>query len=160
MKHLIMVASLFFLAAFGPAPSDVEKKAVNKVLDTLHAAAAEADWQTYFALYRDDATFLGTDVSERWDMPTFREYSKKAKNGWLYVVKERHLDFGADGTTAWFDEVLTNAKYGTSRGTGVLIRGENGKWRIAQYHLTFPIPNELAAEMTKQIQDFTAPAKD
>ena len=52
---------------------------------------------------------------------------------------------------AWFDEVLDSQSYGTSRGTGVLIRGAKG-WRVAQYHLTFPIPNDLAGEMTGRIK--------
>jgi hypothetical protein len=29
----------------------------------------------------------------------------------------------------------------------------DGGWRIAQYHLTFPIPNELSAEFTARIKD-------
>jgi hypothetical protein len=33
----------------------------------------------------------------------------------------------------------------------VLIRTSDG-WRIAQYHLTIPIPNDLAAELTTRIK--------
>ena len=57
-----------------------------------------------------------------------------------------------EGETAWFDEMLWNEKYGTCRGTGVLVLTEQG-WRIAQYHLTFPIPNELSAEFTSRIKE-------
>lgn len=35
-----------------------------------------------------------------------------------------------------------NEKYGECRGSGVLLR-EGGEWRIAQYNLTVPIPNDL-----------------
>ncbi len=159
MRLVVIIFMAFVLAAFGPASDKASENAVSSVLDQFHAAAAEADWDTYFRLMRDDAIFLGTDVKERWDKETFQAYAAKAPNGWLYRVLERNLDFTADGNTAWFDEVLVNAKYGTSRGTGVMIRNKNGRWLIAQYHLTFPIPNELAGEMTKKIQEFTAVAK-
>ena len=49
--------------------------------------------------------------------------------------------------------MLWNDTYGVCRGTGVLVLTEEG-WRIAQYHLTFPIPNELSAEITARIKEF------
>jgi hypothetical protein len=33
---------------------------------------------------------------------------------------------------------------------------EAGEWKIAQYALTFPIPNELAQGITTQIKGFEA----
>jgi hypothetical protein len=57
--------------------------------------------------------------------------------------------------SAWFDEILDSSSYGTSRGTGVLIRTNEG-WKISQYHLTFPIPNELARHVTDEIKAFEA----
>ena len=50
--------------------------------------------------------------------------------------------------------MLWNDRYGVCRGTGVLLATEKG-WRIAQYHLTFPIPNDLAKEFTAHIQEHT-----
>jgi hypothetical protein len=35
----------------------------------------------------------------------------------------------------------------------VLIRSDDG-WKISQYHLTFPIPNELAGKVTDEIKAF------
>jgi len=32
------------------------------------------------------------------------------------------------------------------------VRGEDGRWRIALYALTFPIPNALARDMTARIR--------
>ncbi|MEO8576511.1 MAG: nuclear transport factor 2 family protein [Gemmatimonadales bacterium] len=49
--------------------------------------------------------------------------------------------------------MLDSESYGTSRGTGVLVR-KNGKWKISQYALTFPIPNDLADGMTAEIRTF------
>lgn len=137
----------------GPSFAD-DRTDVNAILDQLHADAASASWETYFALYADGATFLGTDVSERWDIATFKKYAGQSK-GWVYIMRERHIDFTKDGDTAWFDEVLDSQNYGTTRGSGVLIRTAAG-WKIAQYNLTFTVPNDLAAGITQQIQTFEA----
>lgn len=67
--------------------------------------------------------------------------------------RERHIAIARDGNTAWFDEILWNDNYGTCRGTGVLIRTDHG-WRIAQYNLSIPIPNDVARELTTRIKDF------
>ena len=60
-------------------------------------------------------------------------------------------NFSEDKKTAWFDELLMNQSYGECRGTGVMVL-ENGAWKIAQYHLTIPIPNELAREVVSMIR--------
>jgi hypothetical protein len=52
------------------------------------------------------------------------------------------------GDLAWFDETLGSAKYGACRGIGVLKRVD-GKWLLAQYSLTFLVPNTLAEQVTK-----------
>ncbi|TNE61937.1 MAG: protein with SnoaL 3 domain, NTF 2 superfamily [Alphaproteobacteria bacterium] len=132
--------------------SDDDTTAVARTLDRFHHAAAAADWDTYFGLMTDDSIFLGTDNRERWDKPTFMAYARPTK-GWVYTLVERHINLTPDKHSAWFDEILHNAKYGTSRGTGILIRTESG-WQIAQYHLTFPIPNDIADGITQEIQVF------
>ena len=58
---------------------------------------------------------------------------------------------------AWFDELLDSKSYGTSRGTGTLVLTADG-WRVSQYALTFPIPNDLAKDMTGKIKAFEAAA--
>lgn len=135
-----------------PAAPDlaVERTAVDSVLTDLHAAASRADWDRYFALYAPDAVFFGTDASERWDLAEFRGYAS-ASSGWTYSATERHVFVAADGETAWFDERLHNDAYGECRGTGVLVRGDSG-WKIVQYNLAFPIPNDLAGEFTARIK--------
>ena len=50
--------------------------------------------------------------------------------------------------------MLDSQSYGTSRGTGVLVLDEDGAWKIAQYALTFPMPNDLATELTGRIRGF------
>lgn len=138
------------------APPDLaaERIAVDSVLNTLHTTAATADWSTYFALYAPDAVFFGTDATERWSLQQFRDYAS-ASRGWTYRMTERNVFLDADANTAWFDERLWNDGYGESRGTGVLVKGDSG-WKVAQYNLTFPIPNDLAGEFTARIKAMTA----
>ena len=63
-------ASCFLLPLFiysqVTAKSAEDLIAVNNILDTYHAAAAEADWENYFQLMSDDGIFLGSDAGERW----------------------------------------------------------------------------------------------
>ncbi|PHS27359.1 MAG: protein with SnoaL 3 domain, NTF 2 superfamily [Robiginitomaculum sp.] len=134
---------------------------INAVLDSLHKYAAKADGKAYFNLYADDAVFLGTDVTERWTKAEFQAYAMPTfsrGSGWRYTPRERHVILSPMSNMAWFDEVLDSENYGTSRGTGVLIRTKAG-WKISQYHLTFPIPNDLADKMTAQIMAYEKKAK-
>jgi len=153
-----LIAAFFFFALSGIVEArDTEKENIGKVLTGFHDAASKADWGTYFNFLSADAIFLGTDASERWTKPVFKEYATKT-DGWTYRLTERHINLTPDGNSAWFDELLVNEKYGTSRGTGILIRTDAG-WKISQYNLVFPIPNDLAAGITQQIQTFEARQK-
>ena len=102
----------------------------------------------------EDGVFLGTDASERWIKNEFRAYAGN-RTGWVYRSVSRNINLTPDGMSAWFDEMLDSLSYGPSRGTGVLIRTNEG-WKISQYHLTFPIPNELARHVTDEIKAFEA----
>ncbi|QDE32066.1 MULTISPECIES: nuclear transport factor 2 family protein [Shewanella] len=127
--------------------SEADSQAVNALLNQLHESAAAADWTTYFSLYHPQAVFIGTDQSERWNMVEFEGYAKPTK-GWHYDVKSRHL-LQIDDTIV-FDEQLYSPSYGVSRGTGALVHTVDG-WKIAQYHLSFPIPNDKAKRITSLI---------
>jgi hypothetical protein len=137
--------------------------AINHTLDQLHDAASKADGARYFKLFADDAVYIGTDAAERWTIGQFRDYAEPyfAKGtAWTYKPRSRHV-IVADipcHCIAWFDELLDSQSYGTSRGTGVLAL-KNGSWKIEQYALTFPIPNDLAKGMTNEIKAFEAKKK-
>jgi len=156
---VVGLALLFTTPAAKADPADdANIAAIGQVLDNLHAAAAKADGETYFGLFAPDAVFLGTDVSERWPLAAFRAYALPLfarGKGWTYMPRLRHVTLSpiACRCVAWFDEVLDSASYGTSRGTGALILTPDG-WKIEQYALTFPIPNDLAAEMTGKIKAY------
>jgi ketosteroid isomerase-like protein len=128
---------------------------VSGLLDSWHAAAAAADEAKYFGFFTTDAVFLGTDATERWTRDEFRAYAHphfaKGK-AWSFRPESRHVSFSADGSVAWFDELLDTPNLGPSRGSGVLVR-EKGQWRIAQYNLSVPIPNDLMDEFKKRIED-------
>lgn len=146
---LLMAAWLFCATCYAS-----EETAVANVLDAYHQAASEAKANRYLGLMADNSVFIGTDASERWDKAQFsafvRPYFAKGK-GWSYVPGKRNIDLTPDGNSAFFDELLHSEKYGECRGSGVLIKTKQG-WRIAQYHLTFPMPNAIAGELIKQIK--------
>ncbi|MFC3069847.1 nuclear transport factor 2 family protein [Phenylobacterium soli] len=160
----IGLALLATPALAAPPARIPEPMAVSGVLDAFHAAAARADGKAYFDLFTPDAVFIGTDAAERWGVEAFRAYAEPmfAKGqGWTYRPRSRHVVI-ADipcGCIAWFDELLDSDSYGTTRGTGVLRKTRAG-WKIAQYAMTFPIPNALAKDMTGQIRAYEAKAKN
>lgn len=149
-------------ASSGPAPdrSSVSGGAaeIDRTLDALHNAAATADEDTYFALFAPDAVFLGTDATERWPLPAFKAFAMpyfQRDSAWVYETIERHIDVAPGGDFAWFDERLMNARLGETRGSGALRRID-GAWRIVQYNLTIPVPNNLADEFAERIREYEA----
>lgn len=133
---------------------DAERKKAGAVLDAFHRAAAEADGETYFASFAPGAVFLGTDPTERWTIPQFRAFCDPyfdRGQGWLYTPTRRFVDVSLDGTTAWFDEDLFNEKYGMTRGTGAL-RLLGGRWLLAQYSLSIPVPNDMTGDLVERIR--------
>lgn len=126
---------------------------VGVVLDRFHVAASAADGEAYFSSFAPGGIFIGTDASERWSVDQFQKFAEpyfSRGEGWTYVPLSREVY--VNGETAWFDEILDNESYGITRGTGVLVK-RSGEWKIAQYHLTIPIPNEIAEDVVKMIRE-------
>ena len=132
----------------------LESFRVRAALEDFHDAASKADGPRYFRHFSADAIYMGTDATERWTVDEFREfvepYFSKGR-GWTYVARERHAYVSAGGQTAWFDELLDNESYGLTRGTGVFVRTDAG-WKMSQYHLTIPVPNDLARTLVDLIR--------
>ncbi len=145
------------LILFGGIPvsgAGAQQSDIEAVLDDFHLAASEADSERYFGHLAEESIFLGTDMTERWTKAEFQGYAEphfSAGRGWTYVPQERHIYVGADGRAAWFDEILLNEKYGEVRGTGALVLEED-TWRIVQYHLTVPVPNDLLGTVVEMIR--------
>ncbi|MFP2905446.1 nuclear transport factor 2 family protein [Pyxidicoccus sp. 3LFB2] len=154
-----MTVSLLLLAlAAAPAGATATdpKAAVAAVLDDWHKAAAAADEARYFGHFTADGVFLGTDATERWSRDEFRAWAKpyfsKGK-AWSFKPVTRHISVSKDGALAWFDETLDTPNLGPSRGSGVLVK-EGTTWKIAQYNLSVPIPNDLMDEVMKRIATY------
>lgn len=144
-----------------------EAHQIERTLDALHKAAAHADGATYWSLFSAGAVFLGTDASERWTIDEFKAYANarfEQGQGWTYTPTARHIALHDSGQSAWFDELLLHDRYGVCRGSGVLVRcsenplvtcdGFGGpiRWKIAQYNLSVPIPNDLLPELAEKIR--------
>ena len=133
---------------------DRSEPAIAAVLDDWHLAAARADETRYFGHLREGAVFLGTDGTERWVKAEFQVWAHpffQRGRAWAFKGKGRNIAFAPGGGTAWFDESLDTPNLGPARGSGVLVR-EQGRWRIAQYNLSVPIPNALMGSFKTQIE--------
>lgn len=147
-RAIILIFLLFGFSTAAQATSqNDDQQQASALLDNLNIYSASADWDNYFDLYADNGIFIGTDVNEHWDKAQFEQYARPTK-GWKYDLTRRRMT--QQGDVIWFDEILHSASYGVSRGTGTLIKTDQG-WKIAQYHLSFPIPNVIAKSITAQI---------
>ena len=147
---------LLLVALAAPIVQADETDPINTILDGFHAAAADADYDRYTELMARDIVFLGTDAGERWQGRAFTDFAQphfENGKGWKYLPRDRSISLSADGSVAWFDELLSHEKLGTCRGSGVLVR-EAGEWRVAQYNLSVPIPNDLVYGVAEQVQAF------
>ena len=132
------------------------QKEINNVLDSLHYLASIADQKKYIDLFSKNAVFFGTDIDERWPIDDFNSYVKsrfETGTGWTYKSNSRNIFVAKDKRTAWFDEIVENKSYGEFRGTGVLVL-ENNEWKISQYNLLLPIPNDYLQKYANEIKKY------
>ncbi|WP_312144426.1 nuclear transport factor 2 family protein [Brevundimonas sp.] len=157
---MITAALMMLQLSAAPAPAapvaDTETASVERTLDAMHAAASKADGEAYFATFTADGRFIGTDATERWTLPEFRAYAMpyfSQGKGWTYRPVTRTVTIAPIDCrcVAWFDEVLDNEAYGTTRGSGVLRLTDDG-WKIEQYVLSFAVPNDKARTVVDVIQ--------
>lgn len=147
--------AILFLCACTSLTAGDPKSAIDTFLDDWHDAAADADEARYFGAMAPEFVFLGTDASERWDVAAFRAFAHPyfaQGKAWTFVPRERHVILSPRGDVAWFDEKLDSATYGECRGSGV-VRLDGGRWKIAHYNLTIPIPNDLAKSVVAMIKE-------
>ncbi len=148
MKFVIVFLLAIAVQAQNPASQNIAA-----VLDDWHRAAATADEARYFGHFAPNGVFMGTDATERWTVPAFRAWARpsfKRGKAWDFKPRNRHIDFSADGKTAWFDELLDTSNMGLCRGSGVLTL-IGADWKISQYNLSIPIPNGLEKAIVKEI---------
>jgi hypothetical protein len=132
------------------------REAAARELDDFHDAAAKADEERYFAHFAAEGVFLGTDATERWDVPAFRAYAHPhfaRGKAWSFRAARRFI--AVRGDTAWFEEELETQNLGPARGSGVLVRS-GPRWLIEQYVLSIPIPNQRFKEVRELL---TSPSR-
>jgi hypothetical protein len=157
---MLLSVCLGFCSATFLAPADPLLTAkVAAVLDDWHKAAAEAKLDRYFGHFTPDAVFLGTDAGERWTRDEFLKYAKpyfdKGK-AWSFKPVRRTISFSKDNSVAWFEEMLDTPNLGPARGSGVLV-WDGLMWKIAQYNLSVPIPNDIFKDVKKLIDAASKP---
>lgn len=150
---LVSLAALMLAVQTPPAAPETE---IAAVLDRLNAASTAADAEAYFALFTPEARFVGTDATEHWTLPQFRAFADPyfaQGRGWSYPATQRTITVAPIECrcVAWFEEKLTNAGYGETRGSGVLRLTDDG-WKIEQYVLSFSVPNDKAREVVAVIR--------
>ncbi len=157
----LMLSGLFLIPGLKAQVKNTEvnisavERQINKTIGKWHKAAAMANFNDYFNLMTDDAVFIGTDPTENWTLPEFKEFSKPyfdAGKAWSFSTLERNLYVHENLRVAWFDELL-DTQMGICRGSGVVMK-EKGKWKIHHYVLSIAIPNEDVDEITKMKEQF------
>jgi len=160
MKIYSFIFTLCFFSIHLFANDKVTKNEIGNVLNTFHQAAADANQILYFSLLDEQAVFLGTDSSERWNKKEFSDfvtpYFSKGR-GWLYQPSQRSITLisqkNSNETLAFFDELLESKSYGQCRGSGVLRLTSKG-WKILQYNLSIPVPNGIANDVVEKIKSY------
>jgi len=147
-KVIILFLSIFVFHSCGNVKSaKVDKEAIKTEINTLlvswHQAATDANFDDYFGKMDSTSVFIGTAAEEIWTKTQFKSFSKpyfdKGK-AWSFKTLERTVSINDSGDFVWFDELLTTWM-GTCRGSGVLEK-KNNTWKIKQYVLSVPIPND------------------
>lgn len=146
-----LLMMLSFSAVSAQAKYAGEKTAIGTMLDGFNAAAAKADFSTYFNYFADESTFIGTDATEVWDKKAFMVWAKPyfdKKSTWNFTSLKRNIHFSKDGKLAWFDELL-DTQMKICRGSGV-VEKINGQWKIRQYVLSVTVPNEVVDKVVAE----------
>ncbi|MFT4660965.1 MAG: hypothetical protein ACI8XB_001236 [Patiriisocius sp.] len=119
------------------------KAPIHLLIDNWHKAAAVADEVSYFGSMTDDAIFLGTDKTERWEKGVFEKWAQphfEKDKAWAFTAHDRVVYFDDDHQLAWFEELL-DTWMGTCRGSGVIELTDDG-WKIKHYNLALLVDND------------------
>ena len=89
-----------------------------------------------------------------------RSIIPSAPDAWLTALERfGTMRFGeiapnGGGSALPWDADLNRTEFalGYRASRGVLIKAEDHGWRIAQYHLTIPVPNDLAVDLAERIR--------
>lgn len=124
---------------------------IHQFMDAWHHAAAVADENVFFGSMTPDGIYLGTDATEHWLRDEMKEWSKKyfeRESAWAFTAHDRHVYFSPNGQMAWFDELL-DTWMGPCRGSGVLLKTQDGGWKIKHYNLAVAVANDVVNDYIK-----------
>jgi len=153
MKKALFLIAVIFTTTFsiGQTKTTAENKTIATLLDNWHQAAADAKFDDYFAVLSTDSRYIGTDQTENWNLDQFKAFAKPyfdSGKAWNFKSIQRNIFLSNDGNLAWFDELL-DTQMKICRGSGVLRKEKNGKWKIVHYVLSMTIPNEKIDDAIK-----------
>lgn len=155
MRVLIFVCCLLSFSVFAQSSKQIAQiKSVNEFMDQWHKDAANAD-TAFFEKIAPDGIYIGTDKGELWKRDEFKEWAKpffKRKSAWDFKPLSRNIYFSDDGKYAWLDELL-DTWMGVCRSSGVLHK-KGKSWEIKHYQLSVTLPNDLAKDFIKMVEDF------
>jgi len=156
---LVFLPFIFFISCNRPASHSEE--GLNKLIDSWHLAAAQANKEVFFGLMDTNFVYLGTDATERWNKTEFYTFSKPhfdRDKAWDFRPYDRTIMFSSDQQTAWFDELL-DTWMGTCRGSGVLVY-INEEWKLSHYNLSVMIPNDLIEDFISLVKNNEGPGEN
>jgi hypothetical protein len=151
MKHIIfslLILCLLVSCSAKISSPDDEKHKIDKLINEWHIDAAKGNLEAYFDKMTDDAYFIGTDASEKWNASEFKTFCEPhfADGGaWDFKPLKREIFLNDRQDFAWFDEQL-DTWMGVCMSSGVLVKIED-EWKIKHYQLSIAVPNDL-------VQDF------
>jgi hypothetical protein len=156
MKRLILAACLF-IASFCAQAQQADPalaRAVNAFVDEWHDDAAHARL-AYFDKMAPDGVYIGTDKHELWHRDEFKAWAKKFFDrgaAWSFKAVRRNVYASPDQQFIWFDEILDTPNMGPCMSSGVIRKTAKG-FEILHYQLSFAVPNEVSAQVTKLVKD-------
>jgi hypothetical protein len=156
MKRLFIALWLMLasVAASAQQADPALARSVNAFVDSWHDDAAHARL-AYFDKMAPDAVYIGTDKHELWHRDEFKAWAKKffdRGSAWSFKAVRRNVYASPDGSFIWFDEILDTPNMGPCMASGVIRKTGKG-FEILHYQLSFAIPNELAGQVTKLVDE-------
>ena len=150
-QYLLLLIFSFPLFIGFNLPDDREK--IDHLVDKWHKAAATADEDIFFGSMTEECIYLGTDISERWKRDELKTWSAKyfdSESAWDFTPYDRIIHIDEAGKISWWDEKL-DTWMGKCRGSGV-AKKIDGQWKIAHYHLSVAVPNEIIKEFIQLVE--------
>lgn len=133
---------------------ELAKNQIDEMLVRWHQAASEADSAGYFGLMSPDAIYVGTDKSEVWSKDEFLSFASPyfaRGKAWDFKTISRNIYADDFTSLAWFDEML-DTWMGPCRGSGIVVRDNNGDWKVKHYVLSVTVDNDDIKEFLKIVE--------